>query len=117
MTPGPEGDALHLDQIVELIELIRDSLVESSESDFLADRMMGDATALRLGSIGEASRKLSQELIARHPEIEWRKMYALRNIVAHHYQSLNYRLLWKIASDALEPLDAACRAELKRIDE
>jgi uncharacterized protein with HEPN domain len=82
MIPGPEGDALHLDHIVELIELIRDSLLDSSESDFLADRMMGDATALRLGSIGEASRKLSQELIARHPEIEWRKMYALRNIVA-----------------------------------
>lgn len=114
MTPGPEGDSLHLDHIVELIELIRDTVAASTESDFLADRMMGDATALRLGSIGEASRKLSEE---RHPEIEWRKMYALRNIVAHHYQSLNYRLLWKIASTALEPLDAACRAELKRIDE
>jgi uncharacterized protein with HEPN domain len=117
MTPGPEGDALHLDHIVELVELIGNDLKGTAEADFLADRTKGDATALRLASIGEASRKLSEELRARHSTIEWRKMYALRNIVAHHYQSLNYRLLWKIAAFALEPLEAACRAELKRIDE
>ena len=116
MTPGPEGDALHLDHIVELIDLIGDSLARSTEADFLADRTKGDATALRLGSIGEASRKLSEELRSRHPEIEWRKMYALRNIVAHHYQSLNHLLPWKIAIGALEPLAEACRTELKRID-
>ncbi len=116
MTPGSEVDALHLDHIVELVELIRADLVGTTEPDFLADRTKGDATALRLASIGEASRKLSIELQARHPQIEWRKMYALRNIVAHHYQSLNYRLLWRIAAGALEPLEIACRTELQRID-
>ena len=43
-------------------------------------------------------------------------MYALRNIVAHHYRQLNYRLLWKVATEALDALESACRAELKRID-
>lgn len=116
MNAGPEADALYLDQIVELIELIRVSLVGTDEAEFLLDRTKGDATALRLGAIGEASRKLSGELQERHPEIEWRKMYGLRNIVAHHYRQLNYRILWQIASGTLDPLEEACRVELSRID-
>src|SRR4051812_47913892 len=96
MNPAPEGDALHLDRIVELIERIRISLAGTDPAGFLADRDKGDATALRLAAIGEASRKLSAQLRARHPEIQWTKMYALRNIVAHHYDALDYELLWKI---------------------
>jgi uncharacterized protein with HEPN domain len=116
MNRGPGGDALYLDQILELIDLIRENLDGIDQGHFLEDRTRGDATALRLGAIGEASRKLSDELRARHTQIDWRRMYSLRNIAAHHYQKLNYRLLWKVASEALEPLEAVCRAELKRID-
>lgn len=117
MNSGPDADALYLDQIVEVIQLIRESLAETDEEEFLADRLKGDATALRLGAIGEASRKLSDELRARHQGIEWRKMYGLRNIVAHHYRQLNYRILWQIATGTLAPLDQACREELARLDE
>jgi uncharacterized protein with HEPN domain len=116
MNAGPEADALYLDQIVELIQLVRESLQETGEAEFLLDRTTGDATALRLGAIGEASRKLSEELQQRHPEIEWRRMYGLRNIVAHHYRKLNYRILWQIATGTLDPLENACRDELSRFD-
>jgi uncharacterized protein with HEPN domain len=117
MNSGPEADALYLDQIVELIQLIRESIAGTDEGEFLGDRLKGDATALRLGAIGEARRKLSGQLRVRHPEIEWRKMYGLRNIVAHHYRQLNYRILWQIATGTLGPLEKACRDELSRIDQ
>jgi uncharacterized protein with HEPN domain len=116
MDVGPETDPLQLDQIVELIELIRTSLAGVDEADFLRDRMMGDGTALRLGAIGQATRKLSAELRERHPAIGWHKMYGLRNIVAHHYRRLNYRILWETATGALDELEEACRYELSRID-
>jgi uncharacterized protein with HEPN domain len=116
MNTGPEADPLYLDQIVELIDLIRESLAGIDEDDFLRNRIMGDATALRLGAIGEATRKLSNELRERHPEIEWHKMYGLRNIVAHHYRRLNYRILWQTATGGLDPLETACLTELKSID-
>ncbi|MBV8686114.1 MAG: DUF86 domain-containing protein [Alphaproteobacteria bacterium] len=116
MDAGSEADALYLDQIIELIELIRESVAGVDESEFLLDRTTGDATALRLGALGEASRKLSNELRERHAEIEWRKMYGLRNIVAHHYRRLNYRILWEVATSALDLLEKACRDELSRLD-
>lgn len=116
MDRGPEGDALFLDQIIELIELVREDLNGIDQAQFLTDRTKGDATALRLGAIGESSRRLSDDLRARHPGIEWRKMYALRNIVAHQYQQLNYRIIWRVASTALSDLYSACRQELDDLD-
>jgi uncharacterized protein with HEPN domain len=115
MKPSPEADPLHLDQIFELVELRR-AVAGTDRDSFLTDRDKGDAVALRLAAIGEASQKLSEALRGRHPEIEWSGMYALRNIVAHHYFKLDYGLLWKIATERLEDLGAACQVELKIID-
>ena len=116
MRQAPEADALHLDRIVEIIELIRKSIAGIEEADFLANREKGNATALRLSPVGELSRKLSEELRSRHPHIPWRRMYSLRNIVAQHYDKLDYQLLWAVASLALDDLYAVCREELAEID-
>jgi uncharacterized protein with HEPN domain len=116
MRPGPDGDALHLDLILEIIDRIQRSLEGYDYRAFLADRDKGDATALRLSAIGESGRKLSDELRSRHPEIDWARMFKLRNIVAHHYDRLNFDILWDVVENALAPLETACRAELKRID-
>lgn len=112
MNAGPEADGLYLDRIIELVTLNRRTLTGVSRTAFLDDRTLGDATALRLGAIGEISRKLSAELKARHPAVPWDRMYKLRNIVAHHYDQLNYRIIWEVATTALDDLFAACRAEM-----
>lgn len=117
MKAGPDADALYLDRIVELIQLIREGLEGVTERRFLQNRDQADATALRLSAIGEFSRKLSESLKERRPEIDWAGMYRLRNIVAHHYNQLDYRIIWSIATQALGVLDLACQAELAKIDE
>lgn len=114
MKAGPEADGLYLDRIIELIMLIRDGLAGVGEADFLGNRTLADATALRLGAIGELSRKLSADLKARHGAVPWDRIYRLRNIVAHHYDRLNYRIIWEIATTALDEILEACRTELDR---
>lgn len=116
MAPGPESDPLYLDRILAIIGLTEQESRAVSEEEFLADRNLQDATALRLGAIGELSRKLSSELRNRHPEIDWPGMYRLRNIVAHHYDQLSYQRIWGAATNALGDLKVACRAELDAID-
>jgi uncharacterized protein with HEPN domain len=116
MKAGPEADALYVHSIIDLILLIQSNVSTLGEADFLADRTVGDATALRLGAIGEFSSKLSKQFKSRHPEIPWVKLIKLRNIVAHHYDRLDYRILWEVATLHLDPLYVACRAELDEID-
>lgn len=116
MAPGPEADPLYLDRILALIKVIQEELDEVGESAYLSNRNLADATALRLGAIGEFSGKLSDQLKGRHPHIDWIGMTKLRNIVAHHYDRIDHSRIWIIATHALDDLRTACRAELDAID-
>ena len=64
-----ERDLIQLDQIIELIDHIQRRLENMSEKHFLTERDEVDLTAFRVAAIGEASRKLSDELKARHSHI------------------------------------------------
>lgn len=116
MTPGPEADALYLDRILDVIQLVRARLRGASYETYRTDCDLIDATALRLAAIGEFSRKLSPEMRERHPSIPWGQIYKLRNIVSHHYDRIDAEIIWVTASERLDELEAACRAELDRLD-
>ena len=45
--------------------------------------------------ISEASRRLPQELKARHPSIEWREMAAAGNIYRHEYEDVAASRVWR----------------------
>jgi uncharacterized protein with HEPN domain len=64
--------------------------------------------------ISEASRRLSDELKARHTEIPWREMAAAGNFYRHNYEDVTPRRVWKTLLDDLPPLRAAVDQELKR---
>jgi uncharacterized protein with HEPN domain len=52
-----------------------------------------DAIILRLIVIGEAAKRLSPELRDNHPEIPWRQMAGLRDIVVHEYDDINLEII------------------------
>jgi uncharacterized protein with HEPN domain len=62
--------------------------------------------------VSEASRHLSDELKARHPEIPWRKIAGIGNVLRHDYENIAAPILWKLVQDDLRPLEAVCRNEL-----
>ncbi len=47
--------------------------------------------------IGEASKNIPIEVQEKYPEIPWRKMYGLRNLIAHEYFGIDYEMIWEIA--------------------
>ena len=64
--------------------------------------------------ISEASRHLSEDLEARHPEIPWPRVAATGNVLRHEYERIAYDVLWRVVTDDLPPLENACREELAR---
>jgi uncharacterized protein with HEPN domain len=62
--------------------------------------------------ISEASRRLSDELKARHPQIPWSKVAGIGNVLRHEYEHVAHDVLWRVVQDDLPPLEKVCREEL-----
>jgi uncharacterized protein with HEPN domain len=62
--------------------------------------------------ISEASRRLSDQLKARHPNIPWREMAAAGNFYRHNYEDVTPRRVWKTLQEDLSPLRAVIEQEL-----
>ena len=63
---------------------------------FLADRTLLLAFERSLEIIGEAVAKLDEAFKEAHPDVPWRKIRALRNIVAHVYWEVDYDIIWDV---------------------
>jgi uncharacterized protein with HEPN domain len=64
--------------------------------------------------IGEAIKALPEDLLTRHPAVDWKGFARFRDVLAHPYFRIEPTLLWKAASLSLSPLDAAVTSELER---
>jgi uncharacterized protein with HEPN domain len=107
-----DRDWFHLRQILRLIAHIDRRLDDIEERAFAADEDEVDLTAYRLQMIGESARKLSDELKARNPKIDWQQMVSMRNMLAHTYEGRDVNRLWRAAREHLDDLAEVCRGEL-----
>jgi uncharacterized protein with HEPN domain len=71
---------------------------------FVADEMAYDATLRNLEILGEAAKNIPGEIRQRYPEVDWRGVAGLRDILAHAYFALDDETLWKIVRTDIPPL-------------
>lgn len=103
---------LYLDDMIEGIGRIREYTAHMDETTFAADRKTQDAVVRNLEIIGEAAAKLPDRIRAAAPEIEWRKIVGLRNILIHDYFVINLPIIWDVVENKLDTLEQACRTLL-----
>jgi uncharacterized protein with HEPN domain len=76
----------------------------TSEDSFLRNEVLPAAVLHHLTVIGEAISRLSVELRARHPEVPWRQIIAVRHRIVHAYFDLDWQILWDAATDDIPEL-------------
>ena len=54
--------------------------------------------------IGEASKKLSEDVRAMQPDIEWRKITGMRDRLIHNYFGVDHTIVWNVATTKLSDL-------------
>lgn len=86
--------------------LIRTYLAAVERKAFLADSEKQDAVLRRFEIIGEAASRLSRETQALLPDIPFRAMRGMRNIIAHDYGEVDLELVWQTAEADLPKLIA-----------
>ena len=103
-----------LNDIIEAIEHIRSVMAGVTLDAFEVDWQKRWLVERGVEIISEASRRLTDELKARHPEIPWAKVAGIGSVLRHDYERIAPDVIWKLATVDLPILDAACRDELAR---
>lgn len=98
--------------IVEAIERIRAKTEGVSLAAFEADWERRWLVERGAEIVSEASRRLPTDLKDRHPEIPWKRIAGIGNVLRHDYDVVSPRILWNVARSDLAPLEAVCRVEL-----
>ncbi len=100
-------------------ELIEDSIkiiIErfkpiQTPTDFVKDengKTLLDAISLRLQVIGEILKRIEKaeaSILEKHAEIEWQQIMRLRDFISHHYDLLDYEIIFDICKEKIPQLE------------
>ncbi|WOE75005.1 HepT-like ribonuclease domain-containing protein [Alterisphingorhabdus coralli] len=105
---------LRLELILTMIERTNARLASVSEDEFVDDHDEIDLLSFRLSQIGEMTGRLPTELKAQYPEIPWREIGGMRNLLVHEYLRVIPLRLYLTAKNDLSELEKACRAAMEQ---
>lgn len=95
---------VYLEDIVEAIQRVQSYSQGLSLEQFSKDPKTMDAVVRNLEIIGEAVKKIPEALRAQHPDVEWKKIAALRDILIHEYFGVGSEIIWDIVLQKLPGL-------------
>ncbi len=89
---------IFIEHILECMELIEEYTKKTTEDTFLKSSLLQDAVIRRILVIGEAVRNIPQEIKDRYPDIPWKRIAGMRDILIHVYWGIDLHLTWNVAT-------------------
>ena len=98
-----KDDAVYLQHILDAIEKINSYAAVGKET-FMTTTHWQDAIIRNLEIIGEATKRLSDALKQNNPEIRWRNVAGLRDVLIHDYMGVDLEVIWNVIERDLPEL-------------
>jgi uncharacterized protein with HEPN domain len=94
---------VYLAHIMECIQKI-ERYTQDGKERFLEDELTCNAVLWNFEVIGEAAKRLDDSYRASHPEIPWRAIAGLRDVLIHQYEGVDLKKVWAIVEKDLPGL-------------
>jgi uncharacterized protein with HEPN domain len=112
-----------LETILEHINICNKRFSEINiPTDFVSTeygKTLLDAIVTRLQAIGENVKNTSRKhnlLQNNYPEMEWNKIIRFRDFISHHYEMLDYEIVYQRCESYLPKLEIVLKAELGKFE-
>ena len=105
-----------LQDILVSCELIYDYINGLDYKDFLGSIKAHDCVNRRIEIIGEIVKSLPTMLRTEHPEIPWKSISGMRDILIHEYYHVDLALSWNVCQVEIPKLERLIKKIQKKID-
>ena len=94
----------YINDILEAINRIESYTTNLTIDDFSESQLYQDAVVRNLEIIGEAVKRLPKELIKKYPDVGWKKIVGLRDILIHAYFGIDIEIIWDVVQNKIPEL-------------
>ena len=105
---------LRLHDILAAIAGIQETVGGLGYEHFVSVWWIKHACQRGIEIISEASRHIPDDLKATEPDIPWRQIAGVGNVLRHGYETVSDEVLWDIIVRHLDPLEAATRRLIEK---
>ena len=99
-----KSENAYLKDILESARLIQKYVSGIEQDEFEKDMLLQDAVVRRLEIIGEATKRLSENFRLSRPDLPWKQMAGMRDVLIHDYDTVDLDLLWDTATQSIPTL-------------
>jgi len=108
---------LYITHISNAIDGIQTQTQEITKEQFESSELIQGFVERKLEIIGEATKRLPENFKEKYPDIPWKDMAGMRDILIHQYAEVDEDIVWKTITQKLSPLKDSLKpilAELTR---
>ena len=96
---GMKENIDYIDDIIDSIDKINQFTINLELDDFIKDVKTNYAVVRCFEIMGEATNNLSEDIKLKYNKIPWKIIYNTRNVIAHAYDKIKLKIIWKTIKD------------------
>jgi uncharacterized protein with HEPN domain len=89
----------YLKDILEAIRKLEKYSNSLTFDDFVKDELRQDGVVRNLEIIGDAVKRIPNDVKERKPQIEWKKIAGLRDVLIHAYFGVDLKIVWDVINN------------------
>ena len=105
----PMDYKVFFEDIIQAAQKINEYTESLSFDEFKSDSKTYDAVIRNLEIIGEAVKKIPENIRTKYPSIEWRRIAGLRDILIHEYFGVDAEIVWDVIKNKVPVLEKQVR--------
>ena len=108
-------DSVYVRHILDAIDKI-EQYIQIGYDDFMVQSHWQDAVIRQLEIVGEATKRLSEGLRESYPDVPWRRIAGLRDVLIHDYMGVDLEAVWQVTQKNIPLLKEQLREIRLKLD-